>query len=91
MDETMQFYTLNFKNKGHIHEDLGSGIFGIPSSKNPPRYGDLWRAYKDISFRDWIKFDNFQGILTGNDYSHVNDTSQGRIIHSEGNFTLREL
>ena len=90
-DEPVRIYHSNFKNKGPIHEDLNQGIHLYILIEKVPRYGDLWRAYKDISFRDWIKFDNFQGILTGNDYSHVNDTSQGRIIHSEGNFSLREL
>ena len=87
----MRIYHSKFKNKGSIHEDLNQGIHLYILIEKAPLYSDLSRAYRDISLRDYTKFDNFKGILTGNDYSHVNDASQGRIIHSEGNFTLREL
>ena len=87
----MRIYHSKFKNKGSIHEDLNQGIHLYILIEKTPLYSDLSRAYRDISLRDYTKFDNFKGILTGNDYSHVNDASQGRIIHSEGNFSLREL
>ena len=87
----MRIYHSKFKNKGSIHEDLNQGIHLNILIEKTPLYGDLSRAYRDISLRDYTKFYNFKGILTGNNHSHVNDTSQGRIIHSEGNFSLREL